>query len=340
MKVNYIGFLYLFLGMLGSTELLAQQLSSANGLRYDTYTNSTVPIPPSERSLQSVTATPYYKVSEEGRILEGAIFDKQGNLLFCDVSGRRVLRLTPDKKLSTIVTLDALHPGGLAFHKDGRLFIAALDLVHNVGAIIAVDPDGSGMQNIIAPEAGYMPNDLVFDDKGGFYFTDFKGNSTEPNGGVYYASPDMSSIKVVLPHLAMANGIVLSADGKELWVTEFGRNLLHRVLLSDATTIAPIGTAIAYHFTGPAPDSMRSDSDGNLYVALYSQGRILVFNHSGIPIGQVLFPEREKGHHLLGTSLAIRPGTHDLYAVTSDGDKGKGAAIFHAIVFGKGLSTK
>ena len=29
-------------------------------------------------------------------ILEGAIFDRSGNLLFCDVSGGRVLRLTPD----------------------------------------------------------------------------------------------------------------------------------------------------------------------------------------------------------------------------------------------------
>ncbi|MGG7466689.1 MULTISPECIES: SMP-30/gluconolactonase/LRE family protein [Bacteroidota] len=337
MKIKFIAVLCFFLGIAASMEISAQQVSSATGLRYDSLTQGAVPIPPSEQNLQSVTATPYYKVSDEGRILEGVIFDKHGNLLFCDVSGRRVLRLTPDKKISTIVTLNTLHPGGLAFHKDGRLFIAALDLEHNVGAIIAVNPDGSGMKNIIAPEAGYMPNDLVFDDKGGFYFTDFKGNSTEPNGGVYYASPDMTSIKVVLPHLAMANGIVLSADGKELWVTEFGRNLLHRVLLSDATTIAPIGTAIAYHFTGPAPDSMRSDADGNLYVALYSQGRILIFNRSGIPIGQVLFPEREKGHYLLGTSLAIRPGTNELYAVTSDGENGKGATIFQAKVFAKGI---
>ena len=34
--------------------------------------------------------------------------------------------------------------------------------------------------------------------------------------------------------------------------------------------------AIAYHFTGPAPDSMRADSDGNLYVAMYGQGRVSV----------------------------------------------------------------
>ena len=107
--------------------------------------------------------------------------------------------------------------------------------------------------------------------------------------------------------------------GKELWVTEFSRNLLHRVQLVDPTTIAPIGTAIAYHFTGPAPDSMRSDSDGNLYVAMYGQGRVLVFNSNGIPIGQVLLPGRDEGHNLQSTNMAIRPGTNDLVIVTKVG---------------------
>lgn len=126
-------------------------------------------------------------------------------------------------------------------------------------------------------------------------------------------------------------------DGKSLWATEFGRNLLHRVQLSDATTIAPIGSAIAYRFIGPAPDSMRVDADGNVYVALYGQGRVLAFNRNGIPIGQVLLPERDSGHNLASTSLAIDPNRNDLYAVANDGDGGQGATVFHAKVFSKGL---
>jgi lactonase len=131
----------------------------------------------------------------------------------------------------------------------------------------------------------------------------------------------------------MANGVALSPDGKELWATEFSRNLLHRVELAEATKIGPFGTAVAYHFTGPAPDSMRADNDGNLYVAIYGQGRVLVFNRNGIPIGQVLLPGREEGHNLSSTSMAIRPGTDDLYIVTNDGKGGQGATIFHARAF-------
>ena len=82
---------------------------------------------------------------------------------------------------------------------------------------------------------------------------------------------------------------------------------------------------------------MRADSDGNLYVAMYSQGRLLAFNKNGIPIGQVLLPGRDDGHNLQSTSMAIKPGTNDLFIVTSDGNGGQGATIFHAKVFAKAL---
>ncbi|MFB8831188.1 hypothetical protein ACE0DR_22150 [Azotobacter sp. CWF10] len=104
----------LVMGM-GLVSGASAQQSSLAGLAYDAQTRSTVPIPASEHALQTAVAESWFKVSDEGRILEGAIFDRSGNLLFCDVTGRRVLRLTPDKRLSTVITLDALAPGGLAF---------------------------------------------------------------------------------------------------------------------------------------------------------------------------------------------------------------------------------
>jgi lactonase len=315
----------------------AQHRGAAVALTYDSQTRGPAPIPPSERNLQTVVAEPWFKVSNEPMILEGPAFERNGNLLFCDVSGGRVLRLTPDKRVSTVVKLNGLSPGGLAIHKDGRIFIAAMNLPKRTGSILTVKSDGTGMQTIVPATAGYMPNDLVFDAHGGLYFSDFRGISTEPKGGAYYVSPDFKAITPVVPHLAMANGIALSPDGKELWITEFSRNLLHRIELAGPTTITPIGTAIPYHFIGPAPDSMRADSDGNVYVAMYGQARVLAFNKNGIPIGQVLLPGRDQGHNLQSTNMALKPGTNDLYVVTNDGNGGQGATIFHARTFAKAL---
>ena len=98
--------------------LLGALFTSANAqipaLTYDDLTRGPVPIPLSERSLQTVVAEPWFNVSNQGIILEGPAFERNGDLVFCDVSGMRVLSVTPRKQLSTVITLngDRLEPYG------------------------------------------------------------------------------------------------------------------------------------------------------------------------------------------------------------------------------------
>lgn len=79
------------------------QQSNAVALVYSSETRGPVPIPPSERSLETVVAEPWFKVSDKQMVLEGPAFGRDGNLLFCDVSESSVLRLTPDKHLSVVM---------------------------------------------------------------------------------------------------------------------------------------------------------------------------------------------------------------------------------------------
>ncbi|MBD5416918.1 MAG: SMP-30/gluconolactonase/LRE family protein [Desulfovibrio sp.] len=289
-----------------------------------------VPVPPAEQAVARETAGPWHTVSPKNDILEGAIFDGEGNLLFCDVSRRSVLRLTPDKALSTLVEVPGIGAGGLALNKDGRLFMAVLDLGRKVGGVLAWSPKTGAFETIVPPEAGYWPNDLVFAPDGGFYFSDFRGSATDPAGGVYYVSPDFTTVTPVIPRLAQANGVALSPDGKTLWATEFAANRLHRAQLEGPATVSPIGSAVPYHFTGAAPDSMRVDSEGNVYVALYGQGRVLCFDPNGIPVRQVLLPGRDEGKNLLSTSLAIDPAASELFIVTSNEAGDEPALVFKA----------
>lgn len=304
-------------------------------LSYTSATRGLCPIPACERDLPTVTAEPFYKVADKPMALEGPAFDRQGNLLFVEIYGGRLLRLSPDRRLDTVFTEENLNPSGVAIHKDGRIFVAACGAKNSrgyfdAGSVIAMNPDGSQRQTILAPHAGYVANDLVFDSHGGFYLSDFRGSSTRAEGGVYYFAPDLKTITPVLPGLCMANGVALGPNGKVLWATEFGACRLHRAELSGPGRISQSGASVPYQFIGPGPDSMRADSDGNVYVAMNRQGRILVFSSYGIPIGQILLPGRERDHFLRCTSLALTPGSRDLFIVARDEVGGGGTMIFKA----------
>jgi lactonase len=309
----------------------------SSALQHTTTTCGLSPIPPGELNLVTATAEPYFQVSSQPLALEGPAYDRKGNLYFVDTYGGRVLRLTPDGELIVTYTDVNLRPAGIAIHKDGRIFVAGVGNFIS-GRVIAFEPDGSNPTEIVPTSAGYVPDDLVFDSNGGFYFTDFQGSPFSPTGGVYYVSPDFKTIEPVLPNMAAANGVTLSPDEKVLWATEFCAGRLHRVELTGPTSIAHFGSAIPYHFAGRAPDSMRTDADGNVYVAMYTQGRILAFSPNGVPIGQILLPGREHNHFLKSTSLAFVPDSKEVVIVSRDEVGNGGAMIFSARAFAKGVN--
>ena len=293
------------------------------------------PIPYSERDLPTVTAELFFQVSDEQLALEGPAYDRDGNLLFVNIYGGQILKLSRDGSLSVVYEDSQLRPAGIAIHRDGRIFVAEVG-DFKTGTVIALNSDGSHPQVIVGPEKGVLPDDLVFDSHGGFYFTDFKGSATRPTGGVYYVAPDFASVTPALPDMSGANGVALSPDEKVLWATEFCAGRLHRVDLVSPATAAHFGSTVPYHFVGRAPDSMRTDADGNVYVAMYDQGRILVFSPYGIPIGQILLPGRDQNHFLKNASLAFVPGSSDLVIVSRDEIGGHGAVIFRAGGFAHG----
>jgi lactonase len=309
---------------------------AGSALSHTAWTREHSPIPPWEGALPTAVAEAYFKVSDQALILEGPAFDREGNLLFVDVGNGRVMRLSRFLKLETLYSDPALRPAGLAIHRDGRVFIAGLG-DFSAGTIVSIDGDGRNAEVVLPASAGFVPDDLVFDANGGLYFTDFRGTATQPTGGVFYVSPDHTRISPLMPGMALANGVALSPDGKILWATEFGLGRLHRVELKDATTVGPFGSTVPHHFTGRAPDSMRVDAEGNVYVAMYTQGRILVFNPNGLPIGQILMPGRDEGSFLKTSSLALVPGSRELLIVARDEIRGGGAMVFRAEGFGAGL---
>jgi lactonase len=278
---------------------------------------SMAPLPPDLKGLPSIGAEPWVQIGESPALfLEGPAFDRAGNLYISSMLDGRVLKITPEKKVTTILRQGGLLPNGIAFHKDGRMFVAC-----SSGRLVSLNPDGTGLTDIPARYKGKPAvfNDLVFDSKGNLYVTDFIGHVGSPVGGVYRFSADFTKVEPVVEGLAAGNGIALTPSGKELWVIETGRSdLVYVQLMEDGITIRqPAGCTVPYRFTGGGGDSMTVDSAGNAYVCINGQGRVLVLNPKGIPIANVLLPDRDKGMHLAVSNVKFRPGTDEAYATVS-----------------------
>ena len=297
--------------------------------------SSVLPIPPSLSGLPTIKAKAWLQIEADPSIyLEGPSFDREGNLFVTSIFDGRVLKITPDKKVTTILSKKDLLPDGTAIHRDGRLFIVCLS-----GEIVALNTDGSNLTYIEARYQGkpHVVNDLVFDSKGNLYVTDFTGHVADPTGGVYRFSVDFTSVEPVIEHLASANGIALAPEGNVLWVSETTRNEILRLeLLEDGITINPIaGATIPYRFTGGpgGADSMAVDILGNVYQCLIFQGRALILNKAGIPIANVLIPGRDEGKYLRTTNLAFKPGTDEVF-ITTSGEGGAWIFTFRGLAEG------
>lgn len=307
---------------------------SSNALTYKANSVGSVPISAGEAALQTVTASLYLHISDSAKtFLEGTVFDKDGNLYFNNCMEETVVKVTPDKKITSFPTISG---ASIKIDRDGRLYICSLGNFVDSGSIVSYNADGSDAQVVIPSTAGYVPDEMVFRSDGSFYFCDFKGTVSNPIGGVYYVSADRKTITPVLQNLASPNGLVLSADESILYITEMGQNRLLRVGVSETT---PIGCSVPYYFNGePGCDSATIDSDDNIYVAMFQQGRLLVFNSNGYPIGQILMPDRDSGANLWVTHCAFIPGTNQLIICCADIGGTNGINLYIVNGFAKGAA--
>lgn len=307
-------------------------------LRYGAMDRS-APVPACEAAVQTVIAEPWLKVNQTCfSDLEGTNFDRDGNFWFVEAGApaSKLHRVNVDTKEDVVVyedpekrAMSAVKP-----HKNGRIFIPSVGPTFETGYVFSCNPDGTDYRIELK---GHVVDDMCFDSKGGYYYTHMYGSVSDPCGGVFYVSPDGKTVTPLLDKLCGPNGVALSKDEKTVWITESNSMRLLRVSLDPnggPTDIAPFGVHVPYYFTGGGVcDSCEIDDDDNLYVSMYDQGRVLVFNPAGWLIGQILLAGRENGDHLGTTHTAIRPGTKEIYICTNDAKNG--AWIFRAGAFAK-----
>ncbi len=291
--------------------------------------------------------------------IEGPVALDDGTLLFTDIGAGQIMRLDADGSIDVFADVQG-GPNGLAVTSDGGLLVCnnggmgittmpegfrRPDGSHGSRpvdpCIQRVCPDGS-IEVAVASHTGgpfLAPNDLVVDEHGGFYFTDFgavQGRVVDP-GGLYYAAANgTSGVAQELVHtaaptmpLTQPNGVGLSPDGSFLYVAETASGRLWSWAVEAPDVLAPgpnpttaNGATLVYAVDGYAFfDSLAIDPDGFICLATVRRGGISVVAPDGQLEAFIPMPVLDPAITNIcfspdgGTAYVTAAGTGRLYAI-------------------------
>ncbi len=233
-------------------------------------------------------------IYEEAAFFEGPAWDAvTGKLYFTAFKkdNQQILRLDSPKKAA--VWMDKTQGvNGMRMSRNGRL-IGAQAYGHNV---LSMKIGANGPEDVKSLTGNFegqpylQPNDLAEAPNGGIYYTDpdFKSKS---RSAVFYLNTE-GKVHRIITHLKIPNGILVSNDGKTLFVADsFEKRIYSYAILPDGS----VDQGAVKVFFDPAtdnrndPDGMCSDAEGNLYFAM--RGGVWVASPQGKTLGFIPIPE-------------------------------------------------
>ncbi|MFP6766304.1 MAG: SMP-30/gluconolactonase/LRE family protein [Planctomycetaceae bacterium] len=256
---------------------------------------------------------------EEGGFTEGVAVGPDGTMYFSDFAQpfdarpARVMKFDPQTVKMTIHCPDSRMGNGLMFNAQGRLFACCASPLGGARALVEILPDGK-VKPIVERFQGRRfnsPNDLVIDAQGRIYFSDPKYVGPEEmeldSFDVYRVDPD-GSLHVATKSIDKPNGVMLSPDGKTLYVAETdngsaradivkvkptpGRMTLNALRVKKDGSL---GRKRVLHDFGKETgiDGMTVDVQGHIYAAVRSASRfgIVVFAPDGQETAYIETPE-------------------------------------------------
>jgi len=177
-----------------------------------------------------------------------------------------------------------------------------LVLCHPGGALVALDADGRSIRQWNRTDGGQPlqdPNDSSPDGRGGVYVSDpgVFSMSAPVTGAILHLTAD-GALKRVADGLRYPNGVFVDQRQNALYVDE---HLKRRILkfpilpdgsLGDFTVFADLNrlTHRVGDYAEAGPDGLERGPDGDLYVCLYGEGRILRLSPQGRIVASIPVP--------------------------------------------------
>lgn len=260
-------------------------------------------------------------VTDGLRFPEGPVAMPDGSVILTEIASGAITRVVPDGTKTRVATPGG-GPNGLAIGPDGKLYCCnngGFEYLENGGMLaphgIAKDYSGGRIERIDietgAVEVLYKsgdfgcvlrgPNDIVFDDHGGFWFTDHGKVDYDKRChdivGIFYAKADGSHLEEVIFPSNNPNGVGLSPDGKTLYAAETYTCRLMKFNITAPGKVSPdagpggpgipVYRPAGYKFF----DSLAVEASGNVCVATIGECGISVISPDGELVEFVATPD-------------------------------------------------
>lgn len=228
------------------------------------------------------------RAGEPKVIVEDASFPEgphwqDGQLFYVDYGAHRVMRWDGET-LNAVWVQDGCGPSAVVAR--GENFVVTC---YDANSLIEITPAGETVQTFDADAQGGTllgPNDATEDAAGGVYFSasGVWDVAAPIEGRILYLAPD-DTVTEVANDIHYANGLALSPDGKTLYASEMAAQRVLRFEVEEGGALGarylfarlqdlvadPEGIDI---YMGP--DGLRTDAAGNLYIAQFEGGRVIV----------------------------------------------------------------
>jgi len=259
-------------------------------------------------------------LNDDVRFPEGPVWHA-GKLFYVEYD-RNTVTVWDGKSNRYFATLKGCGPSAVLNTSRGEFLVTCYDS----GTIGHLSADGRALPAYDHDRAGNKfigPNDFAPDRLGGIYFSDSGHPGKAIDGRVFYLATD-GTISLVAGDLNAANGLVVSLDGKTLYVIETEENRLLQFRIGSAGQLSDRRLflnldELTHHVGHIYPDGVKIDSHGQMYIGQNPRdpkaplaGTIFVVNADGHLLRSIKVPSPGV------PNLAFSPDERTLYVTALD----------------------
>ncbi|WP_420007831.1 SMP-30/gluconolactonase/LRE family protein [Xanthomonas sacchari] len=167
---------------------------------------------------------------------------------------------------------------GIRFDRRGRMYVAD----YGQHRILRIALRSKRIEVYATLPGAFQPNDIAMAPDGTVYASD---PDWKHDGGQLWRIDRDRSAHLIETGMGTTNGIEVSPDGKSLYINE---SVQRRIWVYDRAADGSVSNKRLFaSFADAGLDGMRCDVDGNLYVARYDAGKVIVLAPDGTLLHEV-----------------------------------------------------